>query len=82
MMRFLLNQLNELAQKEKRRGLTAEEKIMQHDLRKKYAGLFRSSMEYVLIQTTILDPNGEDVTPKKIKQMKRLLEETANGTYE
>ena len=74
-MRYLLDKINALAYKEKAYGLTDEEKAVQEELRKKYAGLFRSSMEYALLNTTIIDPNGADVTPVKLQSMKCLMKE-------
>lgn len=81
-MRYLLNEINELAYKEKVFGLTAEEKLTQVQLRKKYAGLFRSSMEYVLLNTTIVDANGADVTPSKLQEMKQWMKETSQPSQE
>lgn len=74
-MHFLLKQINALAWKEKEYGLSAEEKVEQQALRVKYASLFRSSFEHMLLHTTFVDTNGEDVTPAKLKEMKRLMNE-------
>lgn len=76
-MRYLLDKINELAYKEKVSGLTEDEKLVQAQLRKKYAGLFRSSMEHVLLNTTIIDPSGADVTPSKLQNMKQWMNEAS-----
>lgn len=81
-MHHLLDKLNQLACKEKMCGLTREEKAEQQQLRKKYVGLFRSSMEYALLHTTIIDPDGVDVTPEKVKSMKKLMNEIGKFVQE
>ncbi|WP_053366269.1 DUF896 domain-containing protein [Bacillus sp. FJAT-27245] len=63
--------INELARKSKSVGLTGEEAKEQTMLRKEYLEVFRSSMLDTLTNTTIIDPEGNDVTPEKIKDRKR-----------
>lgn len=60
--------INELARKAKQTKLTNEEAKEQTMLRKEYLETFRSSMLNTLKGVTIVDPNGTDVTPKKLKQ--------------
>ncbi|RDU38660.1 hypothetical protein DRW41_03610 [Neobacillus piezotolerans] len=62
--------INELARKSKSVGLTDAEAKEQTSLRKEYLQVFRSSMLDTLTNTTIIDPEGNDVTPEKIKARK------------
>ena len=58
-----LNRLNELAKKKKLGTITDEELKEQQALREEYLVTFRESMK------NTIDPNGEDVTPEKLKQI-------------
>jgi uncharacterized protein YnzC (UPF0291/DUF896 family) len=60
--------INELARKAKASKLTEEEAKEQTKLRAEYLQSFRSSMLTTLKGVTIIDPEGNDVTPKKLKQ--------------
>jgi uncharacterized protein YnzC (UPF0291/DUF896 family) len=62
-----MSRINELAKKAKSSGLTEAEAKEQSALRSEYLSTFRSSMLETLTNTTIIDPNGTDVTPEKIK---------------
>jgi uncharacterized protein YnzC (UPF0291/DUF896 family) len=64
----ILNRINELSRKEKEAGLTDTEKMEQSNLRKEYLRIFRGSVDSLLLNSTIIDPNGNDVTPEKLKQ--------------
>jgi uncharacterized protein YnzC (UPF0291/DUF896 family) len=63
--------INELARKAKSTGLTEAEAKEQSKLRSEYLTTFRSSMLDTLTNTKIIDPEGNDVTPNKIKQRKK-----------
>ncbi|HAX73425.1 MAG TPA: hypothetical protein DCY20_07870 [Firmicutes bacterium] len=65
-----LDRLNELAKKKKAGTLSQEELKEQQALREEYLLAFRSSMKQTIENVTIIDPNGEDVTPEKVKQIK------------
>lgn len=65
-----LARINELARKAKNNQLSEEEAKEQTLLRKEYLETFRSSMLNTLKGVTIVDPNGTDVTPEKLKQYK------------
>ena len=65
-----LARINELAKKAKTSRLTVEEAKEQTALRAEYLHTFRSSMLNTLQGVTIVDPLGNDVTPKKLKRMK------------
>ncbi|CAM3459274.1 MULTISPECIES: DUF896 domain-containing protein [Saccharibacillus] len=62
-----LERINELSKKAKTEGLTAAEKEEQLRLRKEYLRLFRGSVNEILLNSTIVDPKGDDVTPEKLK---------------
>ncbi|WP_239254843.1 DUF896 domain-containing protein [Listeria ilorinensis] len=66
-----IDRINELSKKKKAGTLTADEKIEQEKLRKEYLKSFRSHMKNTIERTTILDPNGRDVTPDKIKRARQ-----------
>ncbi|QGQ46287.1 DUF896 domain-containing protein [Metabacillus sediminilitoris] len=66
-----LNRINELSKKAKSVGLTSEEKEEQQSLRQQYLQTFRSSIKNTLEGVTIIDPNGNDVTPQKLKDVKK-----------
>ncbi|AST91970.1 MULTISPECIES: DUF896 domain-containing protein [Sutcliffiella] len=62
-----MKRINLLAKKAKSEGLTEEEAKEQKELRAEYVKTFRSSMVDTLKSVTIVDPNGNDVTPQKLK---------------
>ncbi|WLR57517.1 DUF896 domain-containing protein [Mesobacillus subterraneus] len=62
--------INELARKAKSSQLTEEEAKEQTKLRAEYLQSFRSSMLNTLKGVTIVDPEGNDVTPDKLKEEK------------
>jgi uncharacterized protein YnzC (UPF0291/DUF896 family) len=63
--------INELAKKAKQSGLSEAEAKEQSKLRAEYLAAFRSSMENTLTNVKVLDPLGNDVTPEKIKTIKK-----------
>ncbi|NKE05795.1 MULTISPECIES: DUF896 domain-containing protein [Mesobacillus] len=66
-MKDILKRINELAQKKKNEGLTESEVGEMNELRQKYLDIFRGSMQELLLNTTVVDPEGADVTPKKLR---------------
>ncbi|EKQ5084479.1 DUF896 domain-containing protein [Listeria innocua] len=66
-----IDRINELFKKKKAGTLTADEKVEQEKLRKEYIKSFRTHMKGTIENTTIIDPKGNDVTPHKIKQMRK-----------
>ncbi|MFD6510513.1 DUF896 domain-containing protein [Bacillus sp. NPDC060175] len=62
-MKNILFRINELAKKEKTLGLNSAEKQEQQMLRKSYTKEFRGSLDSILLNTTIVDSNGENITP-------------------
>ncbi|WP_170007270.1 DUF896 domain-containing protein [Bacillus fonticola] len=63
----MLQRINELAKKSKEQGLSEAEAKEQSKLRKEYLKSFRNSMLNTLDGVKIVDPNGNDVTPEKLK---------------
>ncbi len=63
----LIQRINELARKEK---LTDAEKKEQEALRKQYLALFRMGFKEQLENIKVIDAEGHDVTPNKIKEMR------------
>ncbi|MFD1018284.1 DUF896 domain-containing protein [Thalassobacillus hwangdonensis] len=66
-----LDRINALAKKSKNEGLTEEEKEEQKVLRQEYLGNVRKSFKNQLKGLKVVDPEGNDVTPEKLKQMQR-----------
>lgn len=68
----LIERINELARKKKtEEGLTAAEIKEQQQLRAQYLKQFRSGFHSHLLNLKVVDPNGKDVTPKKLVQAKK-----------
>ncbi|MEH7353602.1 DUF896 domain-containing protein [Neobacillus drentensis] len=63
--------INELARKAKSSGLTDLEAKEQSKLRSEYLATFRSNMLDTLTNTKFIDPEGNDVTPEKLKARKK-----------
>lgn len=64
-----LARINELAKLAKTRELTEQEKIEQHDLRQEYIKNLRNSFTNQFKTMTVIDPEGNDVTPQKVKDL-------------
>lgn len=67
-MQKLIKRINELANKSKVESLTDEEKKEQQGLRQEYLNIFRGNMKSTLLNTKIVDTEGRDVTPEKLKK--------------
>lgn len=66
----LLNRINYLSKKSKEVGLNATEKKEQESLRKEYLEGFKASFVEQITSVKVLDPEGNDVTPEKVKRIK------------
>lgn len=64
-----LQRINELAKKKKEIGLTEKEAKEQSKLRKAYLDSFREKFKQQIESTRVIDPEGNDVTPDKVKNI-------------
>ncbi|MFD2628479.1 DUF896 domain-containing protein [Oceanobacillus kapialis] len=64
-----IERINVLAKKAKETELTAQEKKEQKKLREEYLNNVRSSFKNQFKSMTVVDPKGNDVTPKKVKDL-------------
>ena len=62
-----LNRINELAHIAKSRDLTAEETAERDQLRIEYLAAIRGQVDGHLLSTRIVDSEGVDVTPQKLR---------------
>ena len=67
-MKDLIKRINELANKSKAEGLTEDEKEEQQKLRKEYIEIFRGNVKNTLMNVKVVDEEGRDVTPEKLKK--------------
>ena len=62
-----LDRINELASNARHMGLKAAETAERASLRQTYLHKMRGQMTNTLAKVTVLDPNGTDVTPLKLR---------------
>lgn len=67
----ILPRINELAKIAKTRKLTAEESYEREELRKEYILRFRAGLDETLLQVKVVDQDGNDITPEKLKIKKK-----------
>lgn len=67
----LINRINELAHKSKKEELSIKEKAEQKKLRKKYLEMIRGQVKNQLSTVKVVDEEGQDVTPDKLKDLKK-----------
>ena len=65
-----LARINELSAKAKQGTLTEEEAKERTALRKEYLDTFRATMRETIENVKVVDEQGNDVTPEKVKQAK------------
>ena len=65
-----LDRINELANKAKTTDLTKSEREEQKELREDYLKSVRQSFKNELGSVKIIDPEGTDVTPEKVKKLR------------
>jgi len=65
-----MNRLNELAKKKKEGALTEAEQKEQGELRQEYLAVFREGARQTIESVTVIDPDGNDVTPEKVKALR------------
>ena len=71
MLEKKIERINELARKKKTVGLTGEEKVEQAELRKEYIEGYRRSLLHHISGIKLVDEEGNDVTPEKLRQLQR-----------
>lgn len=65
-----MNRLNELGKKKKTSVLSEAEAREQAQLREEYLAAFRGGMREMIENTKVVDVQGNDVTPEKLKAIK------------
>ncbi|MGM9950394.1 MAG: DUF896 domain-containing protein [Lysinibacillus sp.] len=63
--------INELSKKKKAGTLTEAEAKEQTQLRKEYLDTFRGTMRETIENVKVIDAEGNDVTPEKVKEAKK-----------
>lgn len=66
----LIAKINFLARKKKTEGLTEKEKAEQQVLYQEYLQIFRAGFKQQLTSVKVVDAEGNDITPEKIKKEK------------
>ncbi|MDN6195393.1 MAG: DUF896 domain-containing protein [Atopostipes suicloacalis] len=66
----LINRINQLASKSKKEELSEAEKKEQQELRQEYLTMIRGQVKNQLSTVKVVDEDGEDVTPSKLKDLK------------
>lgn len=66
-----ISRINALSKKAKTEGLTEKEAKEQSRLRGEYLQAFRSQMKKTIENVKVVDPEGNDVTPEKVRQAKK-----------
>ncbi|CAN7218592.1 DUF896 domain-containing protein [Paenibacillus sp. LjRoot56] len=62
----ILGRINQLSRKQREIGLTEEEKSEQAALRQEYLQLIRGQVLSTMLSLSVVDPEGNDVTPLKL----------------
>lgn len=68
----MIEEINVLAHKSKTIGLNEDEKKRQQELRKEYIKAFRSGFKQQLKSIKVVDEKGNDITPQKLKDAKKV----------
>ncbi|TWT11263.1 DUF896 family protein [Streptococcus sp. sy004] len=66
-----IDRINELARKKKAEGLTEAELAEQKLLREEYIEGYRRAVRHHIEGIKIVDEEGNDLTPEKLKQIQR-----------
>ncbi|MHC0552611.1 DUF896 domain-containing protein [Salinicoccus sp. CNSTN-B1] len=64
-----IQRINTLAAKKKSGSITGDERSELKGLREEYLKNFRSSFKKQVENTKVVDPEGNDVTPEKVKKI-------------
>ena len=66
-----MKKINDLAKKAKEEGLSIKEQKEQKNLREEYLEVFRKSMRGHIEGLKVVDKEGNDVTPDKLKEIQK-----------
>lgn len=66
-----IKRINELSKKRKNEGLTEKEEAERKKLHQEYLASIRSSMKNHIEGIKVVDEEGNDLTPEKIKQIQK-----------
>ena len=66
-----INRINELAKKAKTDGLSIQEQQEQKKLREDYLSSFRKNMRGQIENVKVVDKEGNDVTPQKLRNIQK-----------
>lgn len=64
-----IQRINQLAKKKRTAGLTEKEQQEHSSLQQEYLSDFRTSMKQQVEGLKVVDPDGRDVTPDKLKKI-------------
>ncbi|WP_440108664.1 DUF896 domain-containing protein [Paenibacillus sp. QZ-Y1] len=67
-----LDRINELSRKQNNTGLTDQEKSEQMELRQNYLKMIRGQLLTTMLAVSVVDPEGNDVTPSKLVDEKKI----------
>ncbi len=67
----LIARINQLSAKRKTEGLTPEEEKERKELHQAYLKSFRSSMKSQIEGMKVVDQEGQDITPDKLKEIQK-----------
>src|SRR5699024_4075195 len=81
MTKAKLERINELANKAKKEELSKSEREEQKLLREEYLKNVRASFKNQLTNMTVIDPEGNDVTPDKVKNMQKNKHKHRKGDF-
>lgn len=62
----ILDRINELSRMQRGGGLTEDERREQASLRAEYLGYIRGQVKSVMLNVSVMDEHGHDVTPLKL----------------
>lgn len=69
----LIDRINVLAKKKKDGTISKDELLEQEQLRQEYIKEFRKGFKSQLTSIKVVDPKGNDVTPTKLKNAKKMI---------